>query len=58
MLQASQVVPVVKNLPAYAEATRDTGSISRLGRSPAEGNGNPLQYSCLRNPVDEEPLGS
>ena len=52
MLQASQVVP------AYAEATRDTGSISRLGRSPAEGNGNPLQYSCLRNPVDEEPLGS
>ena len=57
MLKASQVVPVVKNLPAYAEATIDMGSISGLGRSPAEGNGNPLQYSCLGNPMDEEPGG-
>jgi len=40
---------VVKNLPANAE---DAGSISGLGRSPGEGNGNPLQYSCLRNPMD------
>ena len=31
---------------------RDLGSIPGLGRSPGEGNGNPLQYSCLENPVD------
>ena len=30
----------------------DPGSIPRLGRSPGEGNGNPLQYSCLKNPMD------
>ena len=30
----------------------DLGSIPGLGRSPGEGNGNPLQYSCLENPVD------
>ena len=30
----------------------DTGLISGLGRSPGEGNGNPLQYSCLENPMD------
>ena len=30
----------------------DLGSIPRLGRSPGEGNGNPLQYSCLGNPMD------
>ena len=52
MLKASHVVPVVKNLPAYAEATGDMGSNSGLGRSSAEGNGNPLQYSCLGNPMD------
>ena len=39
----------VKNPPANAE---DTGSIPRWGRSPGEGNGNPLQYSCLENPMD------
>ena len=32
----------------------DVGSIPGLGRSPGEGNGNPLQYSCLRNPMDRE----
>jgi len=42
----------VKNLPATAG---DTGSISELGRSPGEGNGNPLQYSCLGNPMDRGP---
>jgi len=31
---------------------RDLGSIPRLGRSPGEGNGNPLQYFCLKNPMD------
>ena len=39
----------VKNLPVNAG---DTGSIPGLGRSPGEGNGNPLQYSCLENPMD------
>ena len=40
---------VVKNPPANAG---DTGSISGLGRSPGEGNGNSLQYSCLENSMD------
>ena len=48
----SQVVLAVKNLPANAGDVRDTGSIPGLGRSPEEGNGNPLQYSCLENPMD------
>ena len=38
--------PVVKNPSAYAGDMRDMGSISRSGRSPGEGNGNPLQYTC------------
>ena len=41
------VALVVKNLPANARDTRDVGSIPGSGRSPGEGNGNPLQYSCL-----------
>ena len=49
---ASQVALVVKNPPATAGDVRDTGSIPGLGRSPGEGNGNPLQYSCLQNPMD------
>ena len=40
---------MVKNPPANAG---DTDSIPGLGRSPGEGNGNPLQYSCLENPTD------
>ena len=40
---------VVKNTPANAG---DTGSIPGLGRATGEGNGNPLQYSCLGNPID------
>ena len=36
---------------------RDAGLILESGRSPGEGNGNPLQYSCLENPVDGEPGG-
>ena len=43
---------VVKNLPAYAGDTRDIGLIPELGRFPGVGNGNPLQYSCLENPMD------
>ena len=42
----------VKNLPASAGDTGDTGSIPGLGRFPGGGNGNPLQYSCLGNPMD------
>ena len=43
---------MVKNPPASAGDIRDTGSIPGLGRFPGEGNGNPLQYSCLGNPMD------
>ena len=43
---------VVKNLPASAADIRDMGSIPGLGRSPGGGHGNPLQYSCLENPMD------
>ena len=43
---------VVKNLPTNAGDTGDMGSVPGLGRSPGEGNGNPLQYSCLGNPMD------
>ena len=46
---------VVKNLPANAG---DAGSILDLGRSPGEGNGNPLQNSCLGNPMDRGTLGA
>ena len=46
------VVLTVKNLPVNAGDPRDTGSIPELGRSPGGGNGNPLQYSCLENPMD------
>ena len=43
---------VINNLPAKAGDTGDIGLIPALGRSPAEGNSNPLQYSCLENPMD------
>ena len=43
---------VVENPPADAGDTGDTGTIPELGRSPGEGNGNPLQYSCLDNLTD------
>ena len=42
----------VKNPPASAGDAGEVGSIPGLGRSPGEGNGNPLQYSCLGNPMD------
>ena len=47
--QASQVVLVVKNLPASEGDIRDSGPIPGLGRSPEP---TPLQYSCLKNPMD------
>ena len=44
--------PVVKNPPASAGDTGDTGSVPGSGRSPGEGSGNPLQYSRLGNSMD------
>ena len=43
---------MIKNPPANAEDTGDVGSIPGSGRTPGEGNGNPLQYSCLKSPMD------
>ena len=48
----SQVELVVKNLPAKVGDTRDKGLIPGSERSPKRGNGHPLQYSCLKNPMD------
>ena len=50
--RASLVALAVKNPPANAGDTRDTGSVPRSGRSSGEGNGNPLQYSYLENRMD------
>ena len=44
-------------MPANAGDVRDTGSIPGLGTSPRGENGNPLQYSCLKNPQTEDPGG-
>ena len=51
---SSQVVLVVRSVPHNATAgdPRDVGSVPGLGRSPGGGHGNPLQYSCLENPMD------
>ena len=50
--RASQLALVVKNLLANAGDLRDADSISVSGRSPGGAKGNPLQYSCLKNPMD------
>ena len=50
--RASQVALVVKNPPANAGDVRDLGLIPGSGRAPGAGNGNPLEYSCLENPMD------
>ena len=42
------------NPPVNVGNVRDSGSISGLGRSPGEENGDPLQYCCLGNPMDRE----
>ena len=46
------VASLVARWKASAYSVGDPGSIPGLGRSPGEGNGNPLQYSCLENPMD------
>jgi len=46
------VAPVVKKPLGNAGEIRDAGSVPGLGRTPGEGHGNPLQYSCLENPMD------
>ena len=52
VMWASQAALVIKHLPANRADVRDAGSIPGLGRSPEEGNGYPLQYSCLENLMD------
>ena len=52
MYRPSHVALSVKNVPTNAGGLRGVGSIPGLGRSPGEGNGNSLQYSCLENPMD------
>ena len=49
---ASEVALVVKNPPANARDVRDADSIPGMGRSLGGGPSNPLQYSCLENPMD------
>ena len=53
-LRANLGGSVVKNLPTKAGDAREVGSIPGLGRSPGVGNSNPLQYSCLGNPIHKE----
>ena len=50
--QGASVALVVKNLPTSAGAAQAMGLILGSGTSPGEGNGSPLQYSCLENPMD------
>ena len=52
--RASQVTPVLKSLLDNAGDTREVSSIPGLGMFSREGNGSPLQYSCLGNPMDRE----
>ena len=51
-MRVSHIALVVKNPPANAGDIKDAGSIPGLGRSPGGGHDNPLQYSCLQNPID------
>ena len=46
---------VVKNPPTNAGDAEDLDSVPRMGRSSGGGHGNPLQYSCLENPMDRGP---
>ena len=52
MVKTKEQTKQKKPLPASVGDAGNSGSIPALGRSPAEGNGKPLQYSCLGNPMD------
>ena len=52
MIEGLTHLPGSSDSKAFARNAGDPGSIPGLGRSPGEGNGNPLQYSCLENPMD------
>ena len=54
MKEGAFQVALVKNSPANAGDMRDTSLIPGMERSPGGGHGNPLQYSCLENPMDRE----
>ena len=54
--RVSHVALVVKNPPTNTGDIRGEGLIPGLGRSPGEGHGNPLQYSCLENPHGQRSL--
>ena len=54
MYIANSRAQVVKNLPDKARAPGELGSIAGSGRTPGGGNGNPLQCSCLENPIDRD----
>ena len=56
-IRASLVAQLAKNPPANAGDKRDLGSIPELGRSPGEGNGNPLSILAWEIPWTEEPGG-
>ena len=52
--QFFSVFPGGSEVKVYASNAGDLGSVPGSGRSPGEGNGNPLKYSCLENPMDGE----
>ena len=56
MVNSGEIKLGVQDPPANAGDFRDTGSIPGSGRSPGGGHGNPLQYSCLENPMDRGTL--
>ena len=58
LIGASQVALVVKNLPSNADDKRDSGSIPGSGISPGGEHGNPLQCSCLKNPMNRGAWGA
>ena len=57
LVRASQVALMVRNLTAISRELRDVGLILGSRRSYGGGSGNPLQYSCLENPMNREDLG-
>ena len=52
MVKTLGTCTLARHLLASAQDIRDAGSVPGLGRSPGKGHGNPLQYSCVENPMD------